>query len=56
MKLQINFCYFVALVLIFEIANGKYLLIKVEGDEKTNFKNDCKETSCEITKNNVGKL
>ena len=53
MKLQINICYFVALVLIFDIANGKYLLIEVDGEEKTNLKNDCKGTSCDITKNIV---
>jgi len=53
MKLQINICYFVALVLIFDIVNGKYLLIEVDGEEKTNLKNDCKGTSCDITKNMV---
>ena len=56
MKFQINICYFLALVLIFDIANGKYLLVEVDGEEKTFLKDDCKGTSCDITNNIVGKL
>ena len=40
-----------ALGLILNFANGKYLLVEVDGAEETNVKtalNDCKGTSCDV--------
>ena len=60
MNLNLNSCFLVPLVLILNLANGKYLLVEVDGKEETGLvsasDNDCKGTSCDVTRTGTGKM